>query len=207
MQQLGLKFETRLPTFSEEDRLLEVRERTLSLEACCDLAQDLAWEKARSVLQTLAAGAGEKEYDVWVLASDTIVVLDGLVLGKPSDAEDARSMLRRLSGRSHHVVSGLALVRGDGRRHTGAAVTRVTFRDLSPPLVDAYVATGEPMDKAGSYGIQGKGASLVQGIEGCYFNVMGLPVALLCDLLAEEGIAPWTGWNVPVRESPSYQPE
>ena len=207
MQQLGLEFETRLPTFSEEERLVQAREQVLSLDACCNLARDLAWEKARSVQEDPGPGAGGQRHETWILASDTIVVLDGKVLGKPVDADDARSMLLRLSGKSHHVVSGLALVRSDGHEHTGAAVTRVTFRVLSAPLVDAYVATGEPMDKAGAYGIQGKGASLVQGIEGCYFNVMGLPVALLCDLLAEEGIPPWTWWEDPIKESPSYLPE
>lgn len=195
MHQLGLDFEIRLPTFDEEARLAEARRQPLALEACRTLARELAEAKARSVQGALASEPGGLASSTWVLASDTIVVQDGLVLGKPADPEDARAMLRHLSGRSHHVISGLALVRGDGHGHGAAAVTRVTFRDIPESLVEAYVATGEPLDKAGAYGIQGKGACLVREIEGCYFNVMGLPIALLCDLLAEEGIPPWDGWH------------
>jgi len=125
--------------------------------------------------------------DCLVLSADTVVELDGRILGKPRDPDDARRMLRTLSGRRHEVVTGLSLayVR-EGRaecllRH--AETTGVVFADLSDDLVDWYVSTGEPMDKAGAYGIQGHGALLVERIEGCYYNVMGLPLRRLFEML------------------------
>ncbi len=117
-----------------------------------------------------------------IIAADTVVSLDGAILGKPRDPEEARAMLRRLSGREHQVFTGVTAVR-DGQAVTGAEETRVRFRVLSQAEIDAYVATGEPMDKAGAYGIQERGALLVQGIQGDFFNVMGLPLGLLADLL------------------------
>lgn len=114
-----------------------------------------------------------------VLAADTVVVLDGEVLGKPADADDARQSLRRLSGRTHVVVTGLAL-RLDDRTATAHETTHVTFAPLSEAEIDAYVRTGSPLDKAGAYGIQDDaGALFVERIEGDYFNVVGLPVRRL----------------------------
>ena len=129
-----------------------------------------------------------------VIGADTIVVVDDQVLGKPADADDARRMLRLLSGRSHYVYTGVCVV----RRSSGETVrtardfvrTEVRFCAMSDATIDAYVATGEPLDKAGAYGIQGYGALLVTAIEGCYFNVMGLPLARLRALFRElEGLA------------------
>ncbi len=115
-----------------------------------------------------------------VLGADTIVVLDGCILEKPEDEAEAVSMLGRLAGRSHTVVSAVALRRvDDGLSWTAAESTIVTFLPLEQDTIVRYVATGEPMDKAGAYGIQGYGAMMVRGVEGCYFNVMGLPLALL----------------------------
>jgi septum formation protein len=137
-------------------------------------AERLARSKALSV---------EGEY---VLAADTIVVLGHDVLEKPADEEDAFQMLMRLSGRTHQVVTAVALAhRGEVRVKTD--ITKVTFRAFGEEFATAYVATGEPMDKAGAYGIQGYGAALVQGIEGDFFGVMGLPVRLVVELLAEVG--------------------
>ncbi len=120
-----------------------------------------------------------------VLAADTVVVLEGEVLGKPSDAAHAAATLRRLSGRTHHVVSGLAL-RLDGRQRTAHERTAVTFADLSDAEIDAYVATGSPLDKAGAYGIQDDaGALLIERIEGDYFNVVGLPIRRLYQTLRD----------------------
>ncbi len=116
-----------------------------------------------------------------VLGVDTIVVLDGVVYGKPRDEADARAMLARLSGRVHEVVSGICVVEGEDVR-TAAATTRVEFRSLDG-LLDWYVATGEWRERAGGYAIQGRGAALVRGIEGDYLNVVGLPVATLLELL------------------------
>lgn len=111
-----------------------------------------------------------------VLGSDTIVVLDGQIMGKPKDAEDAARMLRGLSGRTHHVYTGVALLSAK-RQDVFYSVTEVEFYPLTEEEIQNYIATGEPMDKAGAYGIQGRGAVLVKGICGDYFTVVGLPVA------------------------------
>lgn len=122
-----------------------------------------------------------------VLAADTTVVLGRELLEKPADAEDAVRMLRRLQGRTHEVITAVALRQGD-RVFEAADVTRVRFRPASEAFLRAYVATGEPMDKAGAYGIQGYGAALVERIEGDFFGVMGLPVRLVIDLLRLAGV-------------------
>ena len=121
--------------------------------------------------------------DSLVLGVDTVVVLDGAVLGKPADAGEARSMLERLSGRTHEVVSGICL-RSPGWEEIGRAVTAVTFRELAVGEVADYAATGEWEGRAGGYAIQGFGASLVERIEGDYLNVVGLPAALLLEALS-----------------------
>lgn len=122
-----------------------------------------------------------------VVAADTVVVLDGRVLGKPKDPDDAARMLRALSGRSHQVMTGLTVKRG-GRRWPLTAVTRVWFRPLSGAEIDAYIASGEPMDKAGAYGIQGLAAAFVERLDGDYFNVVGLPLCPLAGLLRQAGV-------------------
>ena len=122
-----------------------------------------------------------------VIGADTIVVIDGEILGKPRDAADARAMLRRLSGREHVVYTGVAVAR-DGRLASGVRQTTVRFYPLDDDAIAAYVATGEPLDKAGAYGIQGYGAVLVERIDGDYFTVMGLGLELLVELLAEVGL-------------------
>jgi septum formation protein len=137
--------------------------------------------------------------DGLVLGADTVVVIGREVLGKPTSAAQARRMLERLSGATHRVYTGLALVRvKDGkvtRRRTAHEVTAVTMRHLSRSEVADYVATGEPLDKAGAYGIQGRGAMLVERIEGCYFNVVGLPLARLAKMLGEFGVKAWRDVN------------
>ena len=122
-----------------------------------------------------------------VLGADTTVTLDNHVLGKPEDASDAERMLRLLSGRTHRVITGVSLVSAVGVE-TAAEVTAVQFLTLSDAEIEAYVATGEPMDKAGAYAIQGRAARWIPRIEGCYFNVVGLPIALVATLL--EGSRP-----------------
>jgi len=122
-----------------------------------------------------------------VLAADTVVVVDGHTLGKPGSADEAGRMLTRLAGRDHRVVTAVALAAG-GHVHERCDVTRVWFRPLSPEEIRAYVATGEPMDKAGAYGVQGVGSVLVDRIEGDFFGVMGLPLRLVIDLLAAAGM-------------------
>lgn len=141
-------------------------------------------------IETLAARKAEAVFaqnpQAAVLGADTMVVVDGAPLGKPVDADDAARMLRLLSGRAHEVITGVAVLTPQGRR-VSHRTTRVHFRALSEEEIARYVATGEPLDKAGAYGIQGKGALLIPGIEGDYFNVVGLPVELAFTLLAELG--------------------
>ncbi len=127
---------------------------------------------------TAARGAGEAEL---VLGVDTVVALDGRLYGKPIDADAARRTLRALSGRTHEVISGVALVGGE-RERVATATTEVTFRALSEALVEWYLATGEWRDRAGGYAIQGAGAALVTRVVGDYENVVGLPVGTLIDL-------------------------
>lgn len=133
-----------------------------------------------------AADVAGKNPDCAVIGSDTMVVVDGKPLGKPADAADARRMLRLLSGRAHEVITGLAVLSPAGNR-IGHRTTRVNFRRLTDAEIDRYIATGEPLDKAGAYGIQGRGATLITGIEGDYFSVVGLPVELLYTMLVELG--------------------
>jgi septum formation protein len=121
-----------------------------------------------------------------IVAADTAVLLEGTLLGKPADAAHARSMLRRLSGRWHEVLTGVAVMRAsDGARALGVERTRVLVRDLTEAEIRDYVAGGEPLDKAGAYGIQDCGAALVSRVEGCFYNVVGLPVTRLIGLLNE----------------------
>ena len=134
-----------------------------------------------------AAAVAARHPGALVLAGDTVVVVDGRVLGKPQTEAEAEGMLLDLAGRSHEVLTGLALSTPDGDRLEGVATTRVNFRPFDRAFARGYVATGEPMDKAGAYGIQGAGAALVAGIQGDYFNVVGLPVPLLLDLLQSAG--------------------
>lgn len=132
-----------------------------------------------------AVAASHSEYPV--LGADTVVSLDGHTYGKPCSSEDACSMLRRLSGRSHQVSTGLALVY-EGRVYTSVVTTQVQFALLSEPEIAAYVATGEPMDKAGAYAIQGKAALFIEGIEGSYSNVVGLPLHAVARLARKAGV-------------------
>ena len=128
-----------------------------------------------------------RENDDVVIAADTIVVCDGQRLGKPRDQEDAFRMLTMLSGRDHQVMTGLTVLKGD-RSETITEVTDIHFRALSEQEIRAYIATGEPMDKAGSYGIQGGAALFVSHLEGDYFNVVGLPVCALTGILRRFGL-------------------
>ena len=122
-----------------------------------------------------------------VIAADTIVVCDGERLGKPRDEADAFRMLRLLSGRDHQVMTGLTVLRGE-RSETLTEVTDIHFRELTDNEIRAYIATGEPMDKAGSYGIQGGAALFVSHLCGDYFNVVGLPVCALTGMLRRFGL-------------------
>ena len=125
--------------------------------------------------------------DALIVAADTIVWLDGEILGKPHSEQEAFEMLRRLSGRKHEVYTGVTLLDQTGAL-CESECSRVWFRTLSDDEILRYIATGEPMDKAGAYGAQGKGALFVQAIEGDFFNVMGLPICRLGQMLAKKGV-------------------
>lgn len=144
------------------------------------LVEELSLRKARAV-QAQVGG------EALIIAADTVVSLEGEVLGKPADETDAFRMLSALSGNRHQVYTGLTVLRG-GKTVTVHEMTSVTFRELEPQEIVDYIDTGEPMDKAGAYGIQGVGAVLISGIEGDYFNVMGLPLYRLGRVLASFGV-------------------
>ena len=146
----------------------------------------LAREKAQSVFAEIASSSTAPP-QVVVLGADTTVTLDNHILAKPEDAADAARMLRLLSGRTHRVITGVALATAKGVE-VAAEVTGVQFLTLSDEEIAAYIATGEPMDKAGAYGIQGFAAKWIPRIEGCYFNVVGLPLALVNTMLETAGL-------------------
>jgi len=143
-----------------------------------EVASRLAFEKAKDI-------ASRVKEEALVIAADTIVVAD-MILGKPMNEEDAYKMLRLLSGRAHQVVTGLAVINSASNKTAiDYSVTNVYFKELSDDIIHKYIASGEPMDKAGAYGIQGKAALFVDKIEGDYFNVVGLPLTKLQELLGE----------------------
>src|SRR5215469_13535384 len=141
----------------------------------------LARDKAQSVFAEISSGSSGPP-QVVVLGADTTVTLDGHILAKPENAADAARMLRMLSGRTHRVITGVAVATAE-RTEVAAEVTGVQFLTISNKEIAAYIATGEPMDKAGAYGIQGLAAKWIPRVEGCYFNVVGLPLALVTTML------------------------
>ncbi len=171
----GIPFEVLAARVDETRRAGELRG---------DYVRRLALEKARAAAADANAGDG----DCLFVGADTVVVAGDEILGKPRSEEDARRMLRKLSGNVHEVRTGLAVVqRPQPAEGIVDEVTRVTFAPLSDEEIENYIATGEPFDKAGAYGIQGIAGRYVTRIEGCYFNVMGLPLARLWSLLQEFG--------------------
>jgi septum formation protein len=206
IRMLGLPYEIRA---SEAD------ETTAPGLAPAEIVETLALRKALAVHRSRGTGPGV------ILGADTIVVIDGRVLGKPRDTADACSMLEALQARTHEVYSGVALVdaeaplpnsgeaafggstaryckwsepsSGEPTGLIGHTVTKVTFRPMSDEEIRAYVATGEPLDKAGSYGVQGLGACFVEKIEGDFYSVMGLPLNLLYQMLGKFGMSPFLG--------------
>ena len=144
-----------------------------------DTVEGLAYQKALDVYSL--------HPDAYVLGADTVVCFDGKILGKPHDAAEAARMLKMLSGQTHEVRTGFALL-GKGVEFVSSEAAMVTFFHLSDAQIQNYIATGEPMDKAGAYGIQGKGAVLVRSVLGDYFNVVGLPIATVARALAAVGI-------------------
>ena len=186
LTQAGYRFEVRA---AEIDESLRVGERPV------EYVTRLAREKAEVVYALATSPVGGvgggllqgPAAEVVVLGADTSVVVDGRILGKPQDADDAARMLRMLSGRGHEVITGVAVV-SEGRAEVVSEVTVVEFLPVSEAEIAAYVASGEPMDKAGAYGIQGRAARWIPRIEGCYFNVVGLPVARVGAMLEGVGV-------------------
>lgn len=166
---------------SFELRPAEIDETPCEGEDPFEYVKRLAREKALEVLESAPDGAV-------VIGADTTVVVDGECLGKPLDEADARRMLSLLSGRTHQVMTGVCVARrdpdGNALVEVGAEVTEVSFAEMTPEEITAYVASGEPMDKAGAYAIQGQASRWIPRIQGCYFNVVGLPVARVCAMLA-----------------------
>ena len=156
--------------------------RAADIDETMDPAKDSRDEVAR--VSRLKAEATPRDPEDVVIAADTIVVCDGQILGKPKDEEDAYRMLRLLSGRDHQVMTGLTVLQGDTCQVT-TEITDLHFRPLSDREIRRYIRTGEPMDKAGSYGIQGGGALFAQKMVGDYYNVMGLPVCRLYEILRQ----------------------
>ena len=179
LEQVGYSFEVR-PAHIPED--------PLPGEDPIAYVTRLARQKAEAVYRELTEANSPVQRDrlggqsLVVLGADTTVTIDDAILAKPEDAADAARMLRLLSGRTHRVITGVAVVSAE-RAEVAAEVTAVQFLPISEADIAAYVATGEPMDKAGAYGIQGHAARWIPRIDGCYFNVMGLPLALVCSLL------------------------
>jgi septum formation protein len=162
----------------------DVDETILRDERAEDYVRRLAEEKARVAMERLTPHS----VPAIVIGADTTVVADGRILGKPADKEDARRMLRLLSGQTHEVLTGLSVTRSaDSRSASHVETTRVIFASLSESEIENYLASGEPFDKAGAYGIQGIGGRYVTRIEGCYFNVMGLPLSRLWSMLRDFG--------------------
>lgn len=169
---LGLQFQVVIP---------EIREIPSPHEPARDFALRVAEKKALVV--------GDKFPQAWVIGADTVVVLEGEILGKPKNRDEAKRMLQQLANREHIVITGYALVKvADGKKTGGVEETRVKIDSLEEREIDWYVNTGEPLDKAGGYAIQGKGAFMVEWIEGSYTNVVGLPLCQIMRLLKEAGV-------------------
>ncbi len=176
LRKLGVRFSVLVPA---------VDERPLPGELPGPHVRRLALAKARAVARGLAPGCGAQ----WIVGADTVVVLDGRILGKPRDAGDAEGMLARLSGRTHEVLTGVALVpTAGGRARTAVVRSRVEMKPFGDAAIRRYVAGGEPLDKAGAYAVQGRGRHLVARVSGSLTNVIGLPLERLGRMLVTAGV-------------------
>ncbi len=182
LKQVGLDFEVR--TADLDETIYETDDPVRTVCATCEA-------KARAIARALAAEGGcrpSADDRPLILTSDTIVVLDGRIMGKPHDRAQAEEMLTALSGREHSVFTAFTLLPDGGEPRTEYVETKVRFRPLDREEIPAYAASGEPMDKAGAYGIQGLGGALVESIDGDYYTVMGLPLCRVCEALKRYGI-------------------
>ena len=191
LERMGLRF--RVLTADIDETKYETEDPEASVRRICEAKANAV---AQAVEAALTASGGEPpaqpQAETLILTADTVVVLDGRILGKPRGEAEAKAMLRALSGREHAVYTAFTLRPAGGMQteSTHCEKTLVKFRELTDAEIDTYVDSGEPMDKAGAYGIQGLGAMLVEGIRGDYFTVMGLPVCKLCVMLKRYGIDP-----------------
>ena len=173
LAQVGINFQV-VPSEADETLLAGESPEAHVVRLSCDKAMEVAGRPHQG--------------GRWFIGSDTVVVRDGVILGKPADANEAASMLASLSGRSHRVISGYAVHdRRTGRMISAAVTTRVFFKNLTHREIEGYIATGEPFDKAGAYAIQGVGAFMIPRIEGSYTNVVGLPLCAVISALEELG--------------------
>ena len=176
LESVGLKFEI---IVADADETSDTRDPV-------SLTKELAAKKGLAVMEGLLSD-GRYDADTVIISADTVVVLDGEILGKPRDRADAERMLRMLSGRTHEVVSGVALTYG-GKTLTDASVTKVTFDTLDEEFLARYLDSAEPYDKAGAYAVQGVASVVVSKLEGCYFGVVGLPINCLVNLAKKNNI-------------------
>lgn len=176
LENLGLSFSV-LTSFADEESEIKDPEA---------LTEELARRKGEAV-KNLLLSKDSLDDDTVIISADTVVFCDGEILGKPHDKADAERMIRMLSGKTHTVTSGVALIYR-GKTVSASSTTEVTFDTLDEEFIYNYVNSDEPYDKAGSYAIQGKAAPIISGINGCYFNVVGLPVNCLCSLAKKNGI-------------------
>ena len=173
LQNLGVRFEVVTADTDESSTLTDP----------CTLVEELSLRKGLAVRERLIE-QGRFDPNTVIIASDTVVSADGKILGKPRDERDAAEMLRCLSGREHEVISGISLI-GSERQGVSHDLTRVKFATLTERQIDFYLRSGEPFDKAGAYAVQGLASMWIEGIRGCYFNVVGLPVHRMCTLYSE----------------------
>lgn len=187
LRQIGLSFDV-VESGVDEDGVSETDPM--------QLVSLLALRKAEAVAEVVPGRI--------IIAADTVVYADGCLLGKPADAFEAAAMLRTLSGRRHSVMTGLAVI-AQGRKETRVECTDVYMRHILPEEIDWYVASSEPFDKAGGYGIQGKAAVFVERLNGCYYNVVGLPLAALWCIFGSLGIRVWEGAGIYDITAPNHQ--
>lgn len=175
LKQLGLSFVIKTSNIDESN--------SMGLTAS-ELVQHLAFEKARIIAEDPSL-----DKESVVIGADTVVVKDGAILGKPQDRDDAFNMLSSLQGCWHEVMTGIAVIDGNSFRYDKSVeITRVKMKELKEDTILSYIDSGEPFDKAGAYGIQGLGAVLIDRIEGCYFNVVGLPISKMSDMIRNFGV-------------------
>ncbi len=176
LENLGLDFTVITSAADEESDIRDPEQLTM----------ELARRKGQAVAEHLS-GTGKLDGDTVIISADTVVFCDGEILGKPRDKADAEKMIRMLSGKTHTVTSGVALIY-KGKTVSATSTTEVTFDALTEEFIEEYINSSEPYDKAGGYAIQGKAAPVISKINGCYFSVVGLPVNCLCRLAADNGI-------------------